>query len=66
MSDAPRTDRLLGARERCDRILERIKPFLPPEEKRPPEPRTWRRGTDLPDDSGERYHFEYYGRTSSQ
>lgn len=65
MSDAPETDRISGAQERCDRILKRIKPFLAPEEeKRPPEPGTWRRGIDLPDDSSERFRFEYYGRMS--
>lgn len=62
MSDAPRTDRISEAQERCDRILKRIKPFLVPEEEvRPPEPGTWRRGIDLPDDSSERFRFEYYG-----
>ena len=64
-SDAPGTDRIPDAQERCDRILERIKPYLPPEDKlRPPEPGTWRRGIDLPDDSSERYRFEYCGRRS--
>ena len=65
MNDAPRSGRLLDAQERCDRILKRIKPFLAPEEKkRPSEPGTWRRGIDLPDDSNERFRFEYYGRMS--
>ena len=65
MSDEPKTDRIPDAQERCDRILERIKPFLAPEEEqRPPEPGTWRRGIDLPDDSSERFRFEYYGPVS--
>ena len=65
MSDALGADRISEAQERCDRILKRIKPFLAPQEKkRPPEPGTWRRGIDLPDDSNERFRFEYYGRTS--
>lgn len=59
----PRTaEKLAAARKRYDRILERIEPFIvQPKAETPPKVGTWRRGIDLPDDSKERYRFEFYG-----
>lgn len=66
MNDAPTdpriAEKLTAARKRYDRILERIEPFVvQPRSETPAKVGTWRRGIDLPDDSNERYRFEYYG-----
>lgn len=51
------------AQERCDRILRRIEPFVSPKrEEASVKVGRWRRGADLPDDSNERYRFEFYKR----
>ena len=62
-STDPRTaEKLTAARKRYDRILERIEPFVvQPRAEKPAKVGTWRRGIDLPDDSNERYRFEFYG-----
>ena len=61
-TDPQTVEKLTGARKRYDRILERIKPFVvQPRAETPVKIGRWRRGVDLPDDSKERYRFEFYG-----
>lgn len=62
LTDAQHAEKLTAARERYDRIRKRIEPFVvQPRAEPPAKIGTWRRGIDLPDDSNERYRFEFYG-----
>ena len=55
------TERLAQAQDRYNRIMEKIKPFVPPrEEQRPLAPESWRRGEDLPDETKERFRIEFH------
>lgn len=61
--DTRKAEELETAQERCDRILRRIEPFVSPRRREAAvKVGRWRRGVDLPDDSNERYRFEFYKR----
>lgn len=60
-SEPTDTERLAQAQDRYNRIMEKIKPFVPPRrEQRPIAPESWRRGEDLPDETKERFRIEFH------
>ena len=53
-------ERLAHAQDRYNRIMEKIRPFVPPRrEQRPIAAEDWRRGEDLPDETKERFRIEF-------
>ncbi len=65
-SDAHTDSRRTEAQKNYERIMEKIKPFIPRQEKPKPRPReVWRRGEDFPEEFNERFRIEHHLTTRS-
>ena len=58
-SSSKDSERIAAAKQRYDRIMKKIEPFVRHRDEETPRTRgVWRRGEDLPEETGERFRIE--------